>query len=80
MIKKGEVTETENVSRETLAQETDGWVLVRALFRLSGYEGREVEVGEEYLQPPEAAAFMAAQGWVEIVSPVRPEDSDEWPG
>lgn len=43
-----------------------GWVLVRALEPLVG-AGRLVERGEEYLQPPEAAAFMTAKGWVEIV-------------
>lgn len=48
------------------ADSTAGWVLVRALEALGG-GNRFVAKGEEYLQPPDAAAFMAAQGWVEIV-------------
>lgn len=43
-----------------------GWVLVRALMKLGG-GGGTVEAGEEYLQPPESAQFMVAQGWCELV-------------
>jgi hypothetical protein len=91
MAKKTEVA-TENVSRET-STHPDGWVLVRALMRLQGADDSpEVEIGEEYWQPPEAAAYMAARGWVSIVgAPIAPvaveavetevvevERSDEW--
>lgn len=56
---------------------TTGWVLVRALEALGGGD-RFVSKGEEYLQPPEAAAFMAAQGWVEIVdAPAAVEEESE---
>lgn len=44
-----------------------GWVKVRALEQLAGGD-RIVAKGDEYWQPPEAAAFMASQGWIEIVA------------
>lgn len=49
-----------------------GWVKVRALERLAGGD-KIVDKGEEYWQPPEAAEFMARQGWVEIVAPAAEE-------
>lgn len=56
--------------------ETD-WILVRALENLGGGD-RFVAKGETYLQPPEAAAFMVAQGWVEIVdAPAAVEEETE---
>lgn len=59
------------------ADSTAGWVLVRALEPLGGGD-RFVAKGEEYLQPPDAAAFMAAQGWVEIVdAPAAVEEKTE---
>lgn len=60
--------------KATETQEIDSWVLVRANERLAGGPNGVVETGEEYLQPPEAAQFMAAQGWVTIVD-AEPEDA-----
>ena len=58
-------------------QETDNWVLVRANERLAGGPNGAVEKGEEYWQPPQAAAFMAEQGWGSIVDPPVSETVDK---
>jgi hypothetical protein len=43
-----------------------GWVWVEAQESLAGGD-KIVARGERYQQPPEAAEFMAAQGWVKMV-------------
>ena len=43
-----------------------GWLWVEAQEPLGGGD-LIVAKGDRYLQPPEAANFMAAQGWVKIV-------------